>query len=80
MSEALRNALANGDHVAAANAIFETVSGDYDSKAVQGLYHVGRMTKSELNAPSAPGPDDPVDPDETMRVTTRVRLFGGLRR
>lgn len=81
MSEALRNALANSDHVAAATAIFDAVRGDYDSDAVHGLYHVGRMTQAELNLPREQVADDPsVNRDETVRVTTRVRLFGRLSR
>lgn len=47
MSEAYRKALEAGDHIAAARAIQDAVSGDYDSNAVSGLHTVARMTSAE---------------------------------
>lgn len=73
MSEAYRKALEAGDHIAAARAIQDAVSGDYDSDAVSGLHTVARMTSAERA--TAPEPDPA--PREWVRVTTRVYRNGG---
>lgn len=51
----------------------------YNPRAVEDLHRVGRMTRAELNAPPEDY-DSPVDRAETVRVVTRVRLFGRISR
>lgn len=78
-AEAYRQARARGDHTSAAAIMMDAHTGTYDSELIDQIHRVGRMTQAELRAP-AQSSDTPVDRDETVRVTTRVRLFGRVSR
>ena len=74
MSEKLRTALGSGDHLAAANAIFDTVSGAYDQGDVDALHRVGRMSQAELTADPAPEPER-----SPSLVIVQTTTYGGRR-
>lgn len=76
MSEKYRQALRDGDHVAAGRAIMEAVQGNYDSRAVHGLHGVVRMSQEERNAPDL---DDDNDASQVTVVQVNNSFFGRLR-
>jgi hypothetical protein len=76
-AEAYRQAMARGDHTSAAAIMMDAHTGTYDSKLIDDIHRVGRMTRAELEAPVQPsGSDAPVDKNETGRVTVVTRIFG----
>lgn len=73
MSEAYRKAMAAGDHIAAARAIQDAVSGDYDSGVIDRLHAVARMSSAERAAEPDP------EPRPVQQISIATQIFGWRR-